>query len=265
MDNAIEKRVRAGRAAVLAQTEFLHRHLGRVESQWKEDATRVTEVDLEVAKRIFADLGEAFAGDDFFSEEMDPGQGVLAAEAEFSWVLDPVDGTNNYALGIPFCSIALALLRDGRPVYGFVYDASRRKMMEGGKGFPLLDGEREIEPGEKAGTDFVAIHSARNWEERDLLQPVVSNFKVRAMGSSALHLAYVANGLFAGMVDVNVKVWDIAAAFALCEAAGVEVRFLRGAAFPMREFDVAMRPLHVCAGRPEICGRLAELLAEKRG
>lgn len=262
MDVSIEKRVLAGRAAIWGQVGFLHRNLGKVESLWKEDATRVTEVDLEVAKQIFQLLESIFPEDDYFSEEMDPGQGVLARKGEFSWILDPIDGTNNYALGIPFCSISLALLRDGKPVYGLIYDAGRRKMMEGGKGYPLLDGDETISANQPTTTKFVAVHSVRSLEERDHLSSIVANYKVRAMGSSALHLAYVANNLFAGMVDINIKIWDIAAAVALCEAVGKEVRFLNKPAFPLDEFDIGMSPLHVCAGNPEMCGHLTELLSQ---
>lgn len=246
----------------MAQVDLLHRHLGDVASEWKHDATRVTAVDLAVAENIFSILQEEFSGDDLFSEEMDPGQGTLVRRGEFSWILDPIDGTNNYAIGLPFCSIALALLRDGHPVYGFIYDAARRLMIEGGPGRGLRDGNRRWDGDSpvQALSEFIGLHTPRVQEERVYLSAVVEHFKVRALGSSALHLAYVANGFLAGMVDVNVRVWDIAAAYALCGAAGVEVRILNASVFPLETFDLRMPPLHVCAGKAGICDRLARLL-----
>jgi myo-inositol-1(or 4)-monophosphatase len=265
VDTGFEERIRAGREAVLSQVEFFHEHLGRVRSEWKNDSTRVTAADLSVAKEIFRALADRFPEDDLFSEEMDPGQGLLVRQGEFSWVLDPIDGTNNYALGVPQCSISLALLRDGWPVYGIIYDGGRRRLMEGGPGHGLRDGD-ERQTGERpaaARSDFVGIHSPRKVEERPLLHPILDHFKVRAMGSSTLHLAYVANGLLAGMVDFNVRVWDIAAAVALCHAVGMEVRFLRGNPFPLNDFDLGRPPMHMCAGSSQICDRIEGLLRDK--
>lgn len=262
VDTGLEERIRAGREAVMGQVEYFHQNLGRVESDWKHDATRVTAVDLVVAEKIFRGLHDRFPSDDLFSEEMDPGQGVLPRSGEFSWILDPVDGTNNYALGVPFCSIALALLRDGQPVYGFIYDGSRRRLIEGGAGYPLRDGDqtRRANSAAPSRKSFVAVHTPHVSGQSALLHPIIEHFKIRALGSSALHLAYVANGLLDGMVDVNVRVWDIAAACALCEAGGAEVRFLNGEVFPLDRFDLHMPPLHVCAGNLAICERLASLL-----
>jgi len=264
VDNALEERIDAGRKAVLAQADFLHAHLGEVASEWKHDASRVTAVDLAIAEEIFADLGKRFLEDDFFSEEMDPGQGTLIRRSRFSWILDPVDGTNNYAIGLPFCSIALALLHDGRPAYGFVYDAARRRLIEGGAGRGLRDGDRYLPPGSivTALSEFVGMHSPRRAMEKHYMQALVESFKVRALGSSALHLAYVANGILAGMVDVNVKIWDIAAAYALCEAVNIKVQIVNTTVFPLERFDLHMPPLHVCAGESGLCDRLAAILSK---
>ena len=74
-----------------------------------------------------------FAKDDFCSEESNPQDEVMPLNANFAWVVDPIDGTNNYALGVPLCAISLGLLYAGEPIYGFIYDHSTRSLLEGGR------------------------------------------------------------------------------------------------------------------------------------
>ena len=158
-----------------------------------------------------------------------------------SWVLDPIDGTNNFALGIPQCAISLALLEDGEPVYGVVYDLGRRTLMHGGPGLGMHDGDRATavprrrQPGEphRLPEPFREVARAPGRGGPGTLQ-------VRCLGSATLHLAYVAAGILDGVVDYNVKIWDLAAAIPLCRAAGGEVRFLNGEQLPMRQFDLSM-------------------------
>jgi len=112
----LRQRSTAAQAAVMAQTALMHREFGRVESRWKEDGTRVTTADVAISENIFRELGTKFPDDQFFSEESDQAGAPRPRTARFSWVLDPIDGTNNFALGLPNCAIALALLEHGQPV-----------------------------------------------------------------------------------------------------------------------------------------------------
>ena len=137
-------RIEAAQRAVLAQTELMHREFGRAQSQWKSDGTRVTPVDLAISANIFRELGEQFPEDQFFSEELTQVDAPIPVTARFSWVLDPIDGTNNYAMGLAHCAISLALLENGQPIYGVIYDMSRRSLIHGGPGFGVKDGGREV-------------------------------------------------------------------------------------------------------------------------
>src|SRR6185503_261445 len=138
-------RIEAAKRAVLAQTDLLHREFGRAESKWKSDGSRVTAVDVAISENIFRELRDQFPGDQFFSEELADTDAPIAVRARFSWVLDPIDGTNNFALGIPHCAISLALCENGEPVYGVVYDLSSRVLIHGGPGFGVWDGERRVQ------------------------------------------------------------------------------------------------------------------------
>ena len=131
-DSGLRHRINAGRVAVRDQIAFFGRQFGQVASEWKEDDTRVTFADFAISEKLFAALRRDFAGDDFCSEESSPLDEELVLDADFGWMVDPVDGTNNYALGFPICAISLALLHRGTPVYGF-YDHSTGFLYEVGQ------------------------------------------------------------------------------------------------------------------------------------
>lgn len=256
-------RIAAAKSAVLAQTELLHREFGRAESKWKSDGTRVTAVDIAISENIFRELRDRFPGDQFFSEELADTEAPLPVTARFSWVLDPIDGTNNFALGIPHCAISLGLMEGGEPVYGVVYDLSRRTLIHGGPGFGVRDGDREA-GALTAGFHkeaLIGFHSPFDKSLMPMASRVLSQFKIRGLGSATLHLAYVAIGLLDGCVDYNVKIWDLAAAIPLVLATGGEVRFLNGPQLPMRQFDLKMKRIIYVAGSPAMCTRLEQLMS----
>src|SRR5882757_1207205 len=115
-------RIAAGQRAVQAQTALMHREFGRTSFTLKSDGTRVTPVDIAISEGIVAELRAQFPDDDFFSEELTQADAPIPLTKRFAWVLDPIDGTNNYAMGIAHCAISLGLLENGRPAYGVIYD-----------------------------------------------------------------------------------------------------------------------------------------------
>lgn len=254
-------RIEAAKRAVLAQTELLHAEFGRAESRWKSDGTRVTAVDVAISENIFRTLAAQFSTDQFFSEELAETDAPIPVTAPFSWVLDPIDGTNNFALGIPHCAISLAICERGEPVYGIVYDLSRRTLMHGGPGFGMFDGNREtrVSTAAQSRETLIGFHSPFDKTLLPMATGVLSQFKIRGLGSATLHLAYVAAGILDGCVDYNVKIWDLAAAIPLVRAAGGEVHFLNGEQLPMRIFDLKMKKIIYVAGSPAMCAKLIAL------
>jgi len=255
-------RIDAAQRAVTAQTKLMLREFGRAESKWKYDGTRVTAVDVAISEGIFAELAVQFPGDQFFSEELAETSAPLPVTARYSWVLDPIDGTNNFALGLPHCAIALALCEYGMPVYGVIYDLSRRTLMHGGPGFGVHDGDRprHVSTAAPSKETLIGFHSPFDKALMPMATGVITNFKIRGLGSATLHLAYVAAGLLDGCVDYNVKIWDLAAAIPLLRAGGGEVRFLNGEQLPMREFDLRMKKIIYVAGSPAMAARLSALV-----
>ena len=254
-------RIEAAKKAVLAQTELLSQHFGRAESHWKKDGTRVTAIDIKISENIFRELSAQFPVDQYFSEELAEDNGPIAVTARFAWVLDPIDGTNNFALGIPHCAISLGLLEAGQPAYGVVYDYSRKKLVTGGPGFGTKDGDNEVHVSNKEPhiETLVGFHSPSNKAMVPYAEGILSNFKIRGLGSATLHLTYVACGIIDGCVDYNVKIWDLAAAIALCRGAGGEVTFINGEQLPMKQFDLNMGRIFYVAGGPKMRARFEAL------
>jgi myo-inositol-1(or 4)-monophosphatase len=262
MDTDLEKRIAIGRSVVTAQIELLHLSFGQTESHWKHDGTRVTPIDLAITERVFAGLADAFPEDHLCSEENDPGKGPQVLTGRFTWILDPVDGTNNYALGIPMVAISLALLENGEPVYGFIFDLGARSLTHGGPGVGLwiddLPVERLIPDGLEVRV--VGLHSPVDARHMPVVDAVVRGCKIRAHGSGALHLTYVALGRMDACLDFTIRIWDIAAAVALCRASGIEIQFLGDPPFPAKRFDVCMKPTPYLAARPDVLEELKERL-----
>jgi myo-inositol-1(or 4)-monophosphatase len=258
----LARRTEAACAAVAAQIDFFHAGFGKVTSEWKSDGTRVTPADIAISENIFRQLGVQFPEDQYLSEELGDAAPPIEVTSRFAWILDPIDGTNNYALGIPQCAISLGLLENGVPVYGVVYDLGRKNLMRGGPGFGAWDGAKACRVSNEPLTkeSLIGFHSPFDKTLISRAQGVLTSFKIRGLGSATLHLAYVAAGLLDGSVDFNVKIWDLAAAIPLCQAAGGEVKFLNGEQLPVRRFDLKMGRMIYAAGSPAMCARLAELI-----
>lgn len=234
----LRHRINAGRVAVRNQIAFFGRQFGEVASEWKVDDTRVTFADFAISENLFAELRCDFPQDDYCSEEASPMDEDMMLEAEFAWIVDPIDGTNNYALGFPICAISLALLYKGTPVYGFIYDHSTSSLYEGGPEHGLLRNQKKFNRDATAAEaqTMIGAHFPMEIELQAKLAPLIAKYRIRSFGSAALSATYVANGYLTGAIDYRVKVWDIAAAYALCAAVGLKWNFVEASPFPAKSF-----------------------------
>lgn len=262
MFSEIEKRIDAAKRAVMAETELLHREFGKAKSNIKHDGTRVTPIDIAISEHIQQVITTQFAADQFFSEELTPTDAPVPVVSRFCWVLDPIDGTNNYANGIIHCAISLGLLERGVPVYGVIYDMARKVLIHGGPGRGVWDGDRpaHAKPEPPNTQSLIGFHSPVDKARAEEGRKLIENFKIRGLGSSTLHLAYAAVGLIDGVVEHNNKVWDIAAAAALIDEAGGELHYLSNPPFPMREFTLKSPRVQYVAGNKAVSSKLREIL-----
>jgi len=258
----LRHRINAGRVAVQSQVPFFNRQFGDVSSEWKEDDTRVTFADFAISERLITELRRDFSKDDFCSEESNPMDEAMALNADFAWVIDPIDGTNNYALGFVFCAISVGLLYKGEPVYGFLYDHSSGELLEGGPGQGVLRDQKKLNRSAIANDAQVMLgfHFPLSAEQAACLQPLMTQHRIRAIGSGALTAAYVATGYLTGAVDFKVKVWDIAASMAICRGAGLSFHFIRESPFPLKVFHPQADYCPYFTGTAAICEEFDQLL-----
>ncbi len=246
----------------MAEAGLMHAEFGRSKPVLKHDGTKVTPVDIAISEHIQAAITREFPSDQFFSEELAPTDVPVSVSSRFCWVLDPIDGTNNYANGIVHCAISLALLENGVPVYGVIYDMARRVLIHGGPGRGVWDGDRPVHAVEVPphSHSLIGFHTPVNKVHAEECRRLIENFKIRGLGSSTLHLAYAAIGLLDGVLEHNNKIWDIAAAWALLAEAGVEIHCLENPPFPMREFTLDAKRIQYVAGNKAMVAKLREVI-----
>ncbi len=257
----LSSRIFAAKKALDSQLRFLHEQLGRAEYAIKTDGSRVTTADLAISTRIFDILQKDFPEDDFCSEELEAKQ--IALEAEFAWVLDPIDGTHNFSLGLPLCGISLALLENGTPVYGCIYDASTQKILQGGPNIGVFyEGEIVFLPKNNFDANSIVLfHKPLTEREFSVLNAILRHgTDVRCLGTAVLSFLYVALGQGQGYIDFGLKVWDIAAAYPILKALSVPFVFLSESPFPLKTFDTGHSPLSFYTGVPAFCSYIESLI-----
>ena len=201
-------------------------------------------MDEAISADIFRALASSFPQDDYCSEESAEGPSPTPLSAEFAWVLDPVDGTNNYAVGVPECAISLGLLHKGVPVYGFIYDYGRDNLLQGGPGVGSYEGSALVRASEGLVNEKLTfcMHFPISTKDLDDLRESLQDWRIRCPGSAAMGLANVATGRLDGCLEFRAKPWDCAAGHAICEGAGARFHFVRNPAFPMTHFSPGMSP-----------------------
>jgi myo-inositol-1(or 4)-monophosphatase len=219
----------------------------------------VTEVDHASEALIRAALAERYPDDAFYGEE----SGRDAVGAHRTWVCDPIDGTINYANGIPFFCVSLALVVDGCPVAGVVHDPLRRETFTATADGPAtLDGRPVSVSGKERLVDLVMGLAVGGRSPALRTRRVRRAIRIpRQMGSAALALSYVANGRFdAYSQTVGLSPWDVAAAGLIAERAGATVTDMAGG--PWFDLAAPTKGMGVLAAPPAHHPRLLELLRE---
>jgi len=208
----------AARAAAL-QVERYER-LERIVHKSARDI--LTEVDTLSEELIISTIGEAFPDDAFLAEE----SGQSRSGTGRTWVIDPLDGTVNYANGIPIFCTSICLVIDGRPSVAALTDPARDDRYTAVAGGGAFLNDRPIAmPVKEAMSDLVCHISLppygfarREWRIRKLIRVA------RETGSAALGLAYVGNGRFDAFIQPRgLWLWDIAAAGLIAEEGGARV------------------------------------------
>lgn len=197
----------------------------------------VTETDLASESLIIDRIKSHYPRHSILAEESGTTNGVEfePGKSEWKWIIDPLDGTTNYAHGYPCFCVSIGLEREGKIEVGVVYDPMRDEVFaaERGSGATLNERKMQVSSVDDLNSAMLCTGFPYNVRERADFTRQFANFTmtaqaVRRDGSASLDLAYLACGRFDGFWEEGLRPWDIAAGILLVEEAGGRITDFKG-------------------------------------
>ncbi len=229
--------------AALEAGDILRRNFGKSHKiGHKGEIDLVTEIDIRSEQRIIKILKKEFPDHDILTEE----EKGWDSGSEYKWIIDPLDGTTNYAHGFPCFSVSIALEKMGKVILGVIYDPLKEELFiaEKGRGAYLNRKRISVSKTKRLSDALLATgfaYDVRVSPENNLDH--FSNFTlsaqgVRRAGSAALDLCYVASGRFDGFWEMKLKPWDVAAGSLIVKEAGGKVTDFKGGVFNIFSMEI---------------------------
>jgi myo-inositol-1(or 4)-monophosphatase len=192
----------------------------------------VTEADHAAEKAIFDVIRSDFPTHALLSEEA----GEIIQEADYKWIIDPIDGTVNFAHGIPLCCVSIALEQAGKVVMGAVYNPFLQELFFAQKGWGTTLNDKKIQVSTKEKVGSSCLVTGFPYTYLDMPNGPLTVFEklirkgipVRRLGSAAIDLCWVAAGRFDGFYEHKLQAWDSAAGWLMVEEAGGRVTDFKG-------------------------------------
>lgn len=246
--------------ARLAGSLLLEKFGRKLNVSMKGDINLVTEADLASEKLIIERIKSHYPQHSILAEES--GEAVIIGGGnKWKWIIDPLDGTTNFAHGYPCFCVTLALEHDGKIMIGVTYDPTRNEIFsaEKGQGASLNNKPIRVSATEKLAdslivTGFPYDFKLREDFARHLTSFLLQSRGVRRDGSAAIDMAYVACGRFDGFWEEGLNPWDVAAGLLLIEEAGGRVSY-----YDDSPFSIYQPP--ICASNGTIHEEMIGLLA----
>jgi myo-inositol-1(or 4)-monophosphatase len=195
----------------------------------------VTEADHASEKAILEVIKSKFPAHHILTEE----SGEIKQDSEYKWIIDPIDGTVNFAHGIPLCCVSIAIEKNGEMILGTVYNPNMKEMFfaEKGKGATLND--EQIRVSEQTEVIKACLVTGFPYTYINMPNGPLEVFErfirkgvpVRRLGSAAIDLCWVAAGRFDGFYEHKLEAWDSAAGYLIVEEAGGKVTDFEGNKF----------------------------------
>ena len=195
---------------------------GNISASNKEDGSLLTSCDLWSDRTIVDGLASIAPGEGVLSEEGEK----LIPNTKAYWVVDPLDGTTNFAAGIPYWSISVARFVDGRPESAFLIIPTLKKMFVSIKGKGVWVNNKKIDPSQNNRQSECISLCSRSIKILQKKSNAVFPGKIRLLGVSSLNLTSVAMGQTFGAIESTPKIWDIAAAWLLLEELNCSIEWL---------------------------------------
>ncbi|HMS33435.1 MAG TPA: inositol monophosphatase family protein [Ignavibacteria bacterium] len=218
----------------------------------------VTEIDKKSEEKIFEIIRRDFPGDYILSEEA----GALIQNSEIKWIIDPIDGTVNYAHSIPLTCVSIAVERRGEIIMGVVFNPISGEFFFSEKGQGAFLNNDRITVSECNDLRLALLVTGFPYDSSSYDPDPVAVFKkfimmdvpIRRLGSAALDLCWTACGRFEGFWEYNLNSWDVAAGYLILKEAGGIVTKLSG-----DEFSVYGKEI-LAVNNPEIQKAMLEII-----
>lgn len=249
---------RTARAAGMLLRERLSssRQIDYKDAGW---SNLVTDADRDSEQLILEALKAAFPQDALLAEE----SGAQGTHRR-TWVVDPLDGTVNYAHGVPHFCVSIALAVDAQPVAGVVYDPMRDELFSAATGSGATLNGRAIQVSNAQQLDRSLVctgfpYDLAAFPAVDLFRHIVPRVQgIRRMGAAALELAWLAAGRFDGFFEFALKPWDTAAGALLVREAGGTVVPLLGGSWTTNDPHVIAGPTPIVVALAQECAQFAQ-------
>lgn len=226
-----ETLINAARAGATVLEQFFNQHDLRISN--KESINDlVTEADHASEKVIIETIRQQFPDHYILTEE----SGEHKTASNFKWIIDPIDGTVNFANGIPICCVSIGLEKDGKMLMGAIFNPILKEFYfaEKGKGASLNGHPIHVSNKSEVSSSFLVTGFPYTYLDMPngplecFERFIRKGIPVRRLGSAAMDLAWVAAGKFDGFYEHKLNAWDSAAGFLLVEEAGGQVTDFKG-------------------------------------
>jgi myo-inositol-1(or 4)-monophosphatase len=226
-----------------AAGDILNYYAGREKLvEFKGQANLVTIADKKSEELIIGGILGRYPTHSILAEE----SGVTQPGASVKWIIDPVDGTTNFAHGYPFYCVSIAVEENGEVLCGVVYDPVRDEMFSAGRGRGAHCNGELLQVSDVAHLSQALLITGFPYNFRERLDTIIDQFRrflvasqaVRRGGSAALDLCYVAAGRLDGFWELNLQPWDTAAGRIILEEAGGRATNFGGKAFSIYEKEI---------------------------
>jgi myo-inositol-1(or 4)-monophosphatase len=212
----------------------------------------VTEVDKKSESAIIATIRETYPDHFILSEEV----GEIKTSSSIKWIIDPIDGTVNYANGIPICCVSIGVEKDGEMILGAVYNPFMNELFLAEKGQGATLNDKPIQVSSQANVNRSCLVTGFPYQWQDLPnnplvvfeRVITQGIPVRRLGSAAIDLCWVACGRFDGFYEHHLQPWDAAAGFLIVEEAGGKVTDFSGKRYSPYQKEVLATNGHIHSG-----------------
>jgi myo-inositol-1(or 4)-monophosphatase len=208
--------------------QVLNRYYGQLNHVEKKGAIDlVTEADLESEKAVKTIIQNHFPEHGIIAEE----SGIKTSQTPYEWIIDPLDGTTNYAHQIPIFAVSIAFVVNKQPVVGVVLNPVAEDLFTSIKGMGARYNGQSIRVSQTKELSESTLVTGFPYNLREIIDSLMLRFSkclqsaqaVRRLGAAALDLCYVASGRFEGFWEQNLKPWDTAAGMLIAQEAGAHI------------------------------------------